>query len=96
MHQTAFKFKNKKVANNIKTMIELYIFIGAGIFGFLILFIKHIIELYIDNRRFLKEVNQMIEKNNKRFDDALKKGLEESIPLITDYILKQRALENER
>ena len=77
-------------------MIELYILLGIGIFGFLILFIKHKIETYIDNRRFWKEVNQMIEKNNKRYDDALKKCLEESIPLIIDFIEKQRALANER
>ncbi len=76
-------------------MIGLYILLGTFIFGYLLLFIKYRIKVYIDDRRFMKEVNQMIEKQNKKYNDALQKALDESIPLIVDFINKQKALENE-
>jgi len=72
-------------------MIELYILLGSLIFGTLLIFIKNRIEIYIDNRKFMKEVNLMIEKNRIKHNKAIEDALYKSLPLIIDYINKKKA-----
>ena len=72
-------------------MIEIYTLLSIFIIGWLFLFVKHKVLTYRENKKFWNDVDIMQKRNNKRYNDALKKALEDSLPLIVEILKKQKA-----
>ena len=76
-------------------MIEIYtllsIFILGFILGLLFLYVKYKALTYRENKKFWNDVDIMQKRHNKRYDDVIKKALEDSLPLIVEILKKQKA-----
>jgi hypothetical protein len=72
-------------------MKELYIQLGSLSAGILVILVYIRIKIYLENRRFIKEIDHMIAEQGKRHTDALLKCLEASMPLIIDIIERNKS-----